>query len=247
MPGRRARGKRTLKIAAVADVHSGGAEDSERLRTLAQGAARDADVLVIGGDLTNHGRLEEVEVLLEALYGCPIPVVVTLGNHDHESGNAAGLSRLLAESTVHFLDRSSVVIDGVGFSGVKGFCGGFDQTAANAFGENLFKAWVTEGVLDAEALKSELRGLETERRVAVLHYAPIRTTVEGEPPEIHAFLGTSHLARALDEGGATVAFHGHAHNGRFEGKTPGGVPVFNVSVPVLEHEGFGQPYHIVEV
>jgi uncharacterized protein len=235
-----------LRIAATADVHAR-VGDSEILRALAQSAARDAEVLVIGGDLTELGRLEQAEVLLRALDDCPIPVVVTLGNHDYESGNADEVSRLLAESTVHLLDRSSVVIDGVGFSGVKGFCGGFDHTIANSFGEDLFKAWVTEGILEAEALKNELRGLGTERRVAVLHYAPIRTTVEGEPPEIHAFLGTSRLGSALDEGSATVAFHGHAHNGPFRGRTPGGVPVFNVSVPVLEQEGLGQPYHVVEV
>ena len=236
-----------MKIAATADVHAGGVEDIERLRNLARDAARDADVLAIGGDLTNHGHLEELEVLLQALDGCPIPIVATLGNHDHQSGNADELSRLLAESSIHLLDRSSVFLDGVGFSGVKGFCGGFGETIANSFGEDLFKAWVTEGILEAEALKNELRELETERRVAVLHYAPIRATVEGEPPEIHAFLGTSRLGAALDEGGATVAFHGHAHRGRFEGKTPGGVPVYNVSVPVLEQERFEQPYYIVEV
>lgn len=235
-----------MKIAAVADVHTR-AGDTERLRDLVRGAARDADVLVIGGDLTDLGRLEQAEVLLEVLGPCPIPVVATLGNHDYESGNVAELSRLLAESTVHFLDRSSVIINGVGFSGVKGFCGGFDRNAANAFGEDLFKAWVTGGVLEAEALEEELKGLKTERRVAVLHYAPIRATVEGEPPEIHAFLGTSHLEAALDEGGATIAFHGHAHHGSFKGKTSGGVPVFNVSLPVLEYEGFSNPYHIVEV
>jgi Icc-related predicted phosphoesterase len=235
-----------LRIAATADVHAR-VGDSEILHALAQSAARDAEVLVIGGDLTELGRLEQAEVLLRALDDCPIPVVVTLGNHDYESGNADEVSRLLAESTVHLLDRSSVVIDGVGFSGVKGFCGGFDHTIANSFGEDLFKAWVTEGILEAEALKNELRGLGTERRVAVLHYAPIHTTVEGEPPEIHAFLGTSRLGSALDEGSATVAFHGHAHNGPFRGRTPGGVPVFNVSAPVLEQEGLGQPYHVVEV
>ena len=243
---REARGEPVLKIAATADIHTR-VEDAERLHGLVRGAAKDADVLVIGGDLTDLGRLEQAEVLLEVLDACPIPVVVTLGNHDYESGNAPELSRLLAESTVHLLDRSSVVIDGVGFSGIKGFCGGFDQALANSFGEDLFKAWVNEGLMEAEALKSELRGLKTERRVAVLHYAPIRATVEGESPEIYAFLGTSHLAYALDQGGATIAFHGHAHNGRFKGKTPGGVPVFNVSVPVLEQERFGNPYHVVEV
>lgn len=242
----RSGGEIALRIAATADIHVR-VGDEERLRTLVRDAARDAGVLVIGGDLTDLGHLEQAEVVLEILGACPIPVVATLGNHDHESGNAAELTRLLEESTIHLLDRSSIVIDSVGFSGVKGFCGGFDQTIANSFGENLFKAWVTEGILEAEALKNELRGLETERRVAVLHYAPIRATVEGEPPEIHAFLGTSRLAHALDQGGATVAFHGHAHRGPFKGKTPGGVPVFNVSVPVLEDEGFERPYHVVEV
>ena len=235
-----------MKVAATADIHAR-VGDTEILRALASSAAQDADVLTLGGDLTDLGRLEEAEVLLQAFDDCPIPVIATLGNHDHESGNAVEISRLFAESRVHLLDRSSVVIDGVGFSGVKGFCGGFDRNIANSFGEDPFKAWVTEGILEAEALKYELWGLKTERRVAVLHYAPIRATVEGESPEIYAFLGTSRLGRALDEGGATVAFHGHAHNGHFKGKTPGGVPVFNVGLPVLEHEGFGQPYYVIEI
>jgi Icc-related predicted phosphoesterase len=202
---------------------------------------------VVGGDLTDLGHLEEAEVLLEALDTCTIPIIATLGNHDYESGDAAALSRIIAGSGVHLLDRSSIVIDGVGFSGVKGFCGGFDGALANAFGERLFKEWVTEGIVEARALEDELRGLETERRVAVLHYSPVRATVEGESPEIFPFLGSSHLADALDRGGADVAFHGHAHNGSFAGKTPGGVPVFNVSVPVLKQRGFEQPYYVFEV
>jgi Icc-related predicted phosphoesterase len=202
---------------------------------------------VVGGDLTDLGHLEEAEVLLEALDTCVIPIIATLGNHDYESGDAAALSRIIAGSGVHLLDRSSIVIDGVGFSGVKGFCGGFDEALANAFGERLFKEWVTEGIVEARALEDELRGLETERRVAVLHYSPVRATVEGESPEIFPFLGSSHLADALDRGGADVAFHGHAHNGSFAGKTPGGVPVFNVSVPVLKQRGFEQPYYVFEV
>jgi Icc-related predicted phosphoesterase len=223
------------------------AGDIVHLHAIAEGAEREAEVLVIGGDLTDLGQPEQAYVLLEVLDQCSIPIVATLGNHDHESGNAAELSRLFAKSGVYLLDRSSVVIGGVGFSGVKGFCGGFDRALANSFGEKLFKTWVTEGRLEAQALEKELRRLRTERRVAVLHYAPIRATVEGESPEIYPFLGTSHLASALDKGGATVAFHGHAHNGSFAGKTPGGVPVFNVSVPVLQHEGFGKPYYVFEV
>ncbi len=235
-----------MRVAAAADIHAREG-DAGRLHALVRDVAQDADVLVLGGDLTDLGRLEQAEVLLEAFDDCSIPVIATLGNHDYESGNAEEISRLLAESRVHLLDRSSVVIDGVGFSGVKGFGGGFDGTLINSFGEGIFKAFVSEGILESEALKNELRKLGTERRVAVLHYAPIRETVEGEPPEIYAFLGTSRLGAALDEGGAAVAFHGHAHNGAFKGETPGGVPVFNVSLPVLEQEGLEKPYHVVEV
>ena len=235
-----------MKIAATADVHAR-VEDTSLLQALVEGAGREADVLVIGGDLTDLGLPDQAEVLLDILDDCPVPVVATLGNHDYESGNAAEVSHLFVKSGVHLLDRSSVVIDEVGFSGVKGFCGGFDETLANAFGEELFKVWVNEGRMEAQALGNELRRLETERRVAVLHYSPIRATVEGEPPEIHAFLGTGYLAYALDEGGADIAFHGHAHNGSFRGKTQGGVPVFNVSVPVLQQEGFEQPYYVFEV
>ena len=235
-----------MRVAAAADIHTR-ESDAGRLHALVRDVAQDADVLVLGGDLTDLGLLEQAEVLLEAFDDCSIPVIATLGNHDYESGNAEEISRLLAESRVHLLNRSSVVIDGVGFSGVKGFGGGFDRTLINSFGEGIFKAFVSEGILESEALKNELRGLGTERRVAVLHYAPIRETVEGEPPEIYAFLGTSRLGAALDEGGAAVAFHGHAHNGAFKGETPGGVPVFNVSLPVLEQEGLEKPYHVVEV
>src|SRR5919107_1561371 len=190
-----------MKIAATADLHAR-TGDIERLRALAEGATLEADVLVMGGDLTDLGQSKQAQVLLEALGSCSIPVIATLGNHDHESGDAAALSHLFIESGIHLLDRTSVSINGVGFSGVKGFCGGFEGNLANSFGEDLFKAWVQEGFHDAEA---------------------------------------------LDEGGATVALHGHAHNGSFKGETPGGVPVFNVSVPVLQYEGFKKPYYVFEV
>ena len=235
-----------MKVAAVADLHAR-TGDVEHLRALARGAAREADVLVLAGDLTDLGHLGQAEALLEALSGCHIPIVAVLGNHDHEGGEAGAVSRLLAESGVLMLDRSSVVLDGVGFVGVKGFCGGFGAHEASFFGEDLFKSWVAEGIQEAEALERGLRGLGTERRVAVLHYAPVRDTVEGEPAEIHAFLGASRLGIALDRGGATVAFHGHAHAGPFSGKTAGGVPVFNVSLPVLEQAGVEKPYYLFEV
>jgi hypothetical protein len=34
-----------------------------------------------------------------------------------------------------------------------------------------------------------------------------------------------------------VVFHGHAHTGKVEGRTPTGIPVFNVAFPLLQAEG----------
>lgn len=144
------------------------------------------------------------------------------GQSHHYYDNLAKVS--LFDMRPPYYGRWHVTVDLGRYGG-----GGFGLTIADSFGEDLFKEFIAESILEAEALKNKLRALATERRVAVLHYAPIRETVEGEPPEIHAFLGTSRLGTALDKGGATAALHGHAHAGSFEGKTPGGVPVFNVS------------------
>jgi len=38
-----------------------------------------------------------------------------------------------------------------------------------------------------------------------------------------------------------VALHGHAHHGRFEGRTRSDVPVYNVCIPVLERLNLGHP------
>ena len=86
---------------------------------------------------------------------------------------------------------------------------------------------------EALKLESALARLQTPTRVAVLHYAPIEATVEGEPREIFPFLGSSGLEEPLNRYGVTVAFHGHAHRGTLEGRTSGGVPVYNVALPLL--------------
>lgn len=227
-----------MRIAAVADLHARDHDDAPRLEALFRDAARDADVLLLGGDLTDHGRPGQVEPILSAVHAIGIPVVAVLGNHDHEGGCAPDIVRMLRSGGVHVLDRGgTAVIDGVGFAGTKGFCGGFGRNNVRAFGEDTLKAFVSESVVEAQALRMALRSLETRVKVALLHYSPVLETVATEPAEIHSFLGTSRLAAALDEGGASVAFHGHAHHGALRGKTEGGVPVYNVSLPVLRAEG----------
>ncbi len=145
------------------------------------------------------------------------------------------------------LGEQAVVVEEVGFAGVKGFVGGFGRGELGPFGENAIKAFVDEFREEARKLENALRSLRTERVVAVLHYAPIPETVEGEPLEIYPFLGSSRLANAVDRfDNVKAVVHGHAHRGRYEGRTPRGTPVFNCAQYVVE-PAFGRPYALLEI
>lgn len=230
-----------MRVAAVADLHCGANGAHEMGRVLA-GVQDAADVLVLGGDLTNLGLPEEAAALLDVLSGLDIPVAAVLGNHDHESGRAAELTRLLRDGGVTMLQDEPWVHGGVGFAGVKGFGVGFSPHRLSPFGEQAIKDFVEIAVREAAELDRQLAALETRRRVVVLHYAPIASTLAGEPPEIHPFLGDSLLAEVVDRRGADVVVHGHAHDGVLEGATEGGVRVLNVSRQVLRKIPGGLEY-----
>ena len=223
-----------MRIAAVGDLHckktsAGAFEPLFR----AMGSA--ADVLVLCGDLTDYGLAEEARVLAAELAAAPrVPVVAVLGNHDYESGEVAEVKRILGEAGVHLLDGEQCEIQGVGFAGVKGLCGGFGERALQPWGEDIIKRLVREAVNEALKLETALARLPGPERVVVLHYSPIRETVEGEAPEIIPFLGSSRLEEPLLRYPVSVVFHGHAHHGRLEGRTRADTPVYNVCIPVLE-------------
>jgi uncharacterized protein len=223
-----------MRIAATADLHF----TPQRYDAIREPMSRlkdEADVLIIAGDLTNFGKPEEMSSFLTALVRLRIPIVAVLGNHDHESGQPEELMRLMTAEGIKVLDGSSYVRDGVGFAGVKGFFGGFGRGVLTAFGEAPVKAFVQAGIDEAVKLEKALMQIHADKRVVVTHYSPIRETVAGEPPEIFPYLGSSRLAEVIDRFGAVLAVHGHAHHGSPEGKTIGGVPVYNVSFPVLQH------------
>ena len=201
----------------------------------------DADVLVLCGDLTDRGTEEEARLLARDLAVVGVPIVAVLGNHDLESGQGARVSQILSEAGVHVLDGESVEVHGVGFAGVKGFCGGFGRGALGAWGEPAVKAFVQEAMDEALKLERALATLRTLHRVAILHYAPVRDTVEGEPLEIFPYLGSSRLEEPLGRYPVDVVFHGHAHNGRLEGRTLARTPVRNVSLPLLLKQGGDAP------
>ena len=225
-----------VRIAAVGDIHLGRAAYGPPIQTIFAQVAERADVLALCGDLTDRGDPEEGRQLARALATVGVPVVAVLGNHDYESGKVPELTRVLCEAGVQVLDGGDAFeIHGVGFAGVKGFAGGFGRRALGPWGEETIKLFVREAVDEALKLETSLSKLRSDRRrVVLLHYSPIAGTVEGEPKEIYAYLGSSRLEEPLIRYPVDAVFHGHAHHGTLEGRTVGGVKVYNVSLALLQ-------------
>lgn len=218
------------------------------LQPLLSQIATTADLLLIAGDLTDYGLPEEARGLVkELMTAVRVPVVAVLGNHDFESGAQQEVQHILVDAGVHVLDGDSFEIDGVGFAGVKGFAGGFGRRALGPWGEQIIKMFVHEAVNEALKLESALARLRTDRKVVVMHYAPVESTVEGEPKEIYPFLGCSRLEEPLARYGVTAVFHGHAHKGSCEGRTASGSPVYNVSLPLLRRLSPDHPFKLLEI
>jgi Icc-related predicted phosphoesterase len=235
-----------MRIAATADLHFSASRQSTLHDQL--GRVRDeADVLVLAGDLTNYGKTEEMEPLLNVVVRSRIPTVAVLGNHDYESGKQAELMRMMEGSGIKVLDGTAYERDGVGFAGTKGFVGGFGRGMLTAFGEIEIKQFVQSSIDEALKLERAMAQLRTPKRVVVIHYSPIAATVQGESPEILPFLGTSRLAEVIDRHGADLVVHGHAHHGQLEGKTTGGSPVYNVAVTLLQAREPSSVYRIFDI
>lgn len=226
-----------LRVAALADLHYG-KHSRGALHDVFGEISQQADVLLLCGDLTDYGLAEEAEELVADLRAAVrVPMIGVLGNHDFESGEPKLVRQVMESAGVTVLDGEAIEIGGVGFAGVCGFGGGFGRRMLNAWGEPLIKHFVQEAIEQALRLEQALGKLRSDRRVAVLHYSPIRTTVVGEDPEIFAFLGSSRLEEPINRFRVNAVFHGHAHNGAREGATSTGVPVYNVSLPVLQKKG----------
>jgi Icc-related predicted phosphoesterase len=225
-----------IRVAAVGDLHLAGDCAEMWTQALAPVAAA-ADLLLLAGDLTHGGNPDEAELLARVLERAELPVVAVLGNHDHHGDKPDAVARRLERAGVHVLEGSAAAFEvrgvRVGVAGTKGFGGGFEGACGSDFGEREMKAFIRHTETLAEGLEKELARLETELRIALLHYAPVAATLQGERLEIYPFLGSYLLALAVDRAGADLVLHGHAHGGREKGLTPGGVRVRNVAYPVI--------------
>jgi Icc-related predicted phosphoesterase len=235
-----------VRVAAVGDLHVREAHERS-LRELLLLIAGSADVLLLCGDLTDHGLGTEAEVLAEQLVGARIPSFAVLGNHDYEAGQEDLVIRMLEEAGVGFLDTDSCQIDGVGIAGVKGFCGGFGQCMLQPWGEPAIKQFVYAAVEESMKLERQLAQVHADRTLVVLHYSPIHETVEGEPLEIIPYLGSSRLAEPIDRFPVDAVFHGHSHYGMPRGCTPGGRLVYNCALPLMRRLSPDQPFVTIDV
>jgi uncharacterized protein len=227
-------GSGVFRLAAVGDLHCRH-DQHGRFRELVKMVNGEAEGLVLAGDLTDHGLVEEAQTLAEALDQLRVPCAAVLGNHDFEANAVKDIVRILAAAKVEVLDGDHALFQKrLGVAGVKGFVGGFDRAMLQAFGEPVVKAFVQEAVSEALKLEAALGQLDVAKKVVLMHYAPITGTTEGEEPEIRPYLGSTRLVAPCDAFGAVAVFHGHAHHGAPEGRTPRGVPVYNVAMPVLK-------------
>ncbi|MBV9094449.1 MAG: metallophosphoesterase family protein [Streptosporangiaceae bacterium] len=225
-----------IRVAAVSDVHLG-PDVTGTIRPHLAGIADHADVLLLAGDLTQHGTTDETEIVAAEFRDIGVPVVAVLGNHDYQCDSQDAITRMLQAAGITVLEGSGIVLGlpggRLGVAGTKGFGGGFPGRCGSEFGEPEMKAFVRHSRRLADAMGTALRDLDADFRVALTHYSPVADTLAGEPPEIYPFLGSYFLAEAADSAAAELAVHGHAHAGQECGVTPGGTPVRNVALPVL--------------
>ena len=236
-----------VRVAALADLHCTKTSQGA-FQSLFARVTESADLVVIAGDLTDSGLPDEAAVLARELTSLRIPAAAVLGNHDFESDKSAEVRQILTDAGLNVLDGDACELLGIGIGGVKGFGGGFGRHALGPWGETILKQFVHEAVNEALKLEAAFARLRTKQLIALLHYSPIQQTVEGEPLEIYPFLGSSRLEEPIGRYPVSLVVHGHAHRGQLEGTTKSGVPVYNVSMPLLTRTfGDRPPFRVFEL
>jgi Icc-related predicted phosphoesterase len=236
-----------VRVVALGDLHMGDTMHGTYTE-LFHNISTEADIFLMCGDLTQHGLAAEATALAEELKSLTIPKLAVLGNHDHENNIGTEIKSVLKEAGVVFLDDENYEIDGIGFTGVKGFGGGFGPFMLSYFGEQEVKAFVQAAIDETQQLEIGLGKLShTEKKIVVMHYAPIYQTLIGEDTAIYPFLGATRFEEVIDRFGAQLVFHGHAHYGSPHGKTAKGADVYNVALPLMQRLHEKKPYKVIQV
>jgi Icc-related predicted phosphoesterase len=224
-----------FRIAAIGDLHIRGTVPTALVRDIRSIHQR-ADVLVITGDITNGGRIVEVELAAELFRLAQLPIIAVLGNHDRRSMRLRAYIRTLERAGVTVLDGTAIVLDRgarLGFAGVAGSGGGFwPDEGPNTLSRRACQALAIRARREAARLDAALRGLHADVRVVVTHFAPTVSTLGREPVVKYPLLGNCELGHVIDRHQVDLVLHGHAHLGNAWGRTAGGTLVRNVAVEV---------------
>jgi Icc-related predicted phosphoesterase len=224
-----------IRIAAAGDIHCAD-EERARLQAAFAEADRQADLILLAGDLTTYGEPEQAAVLADVSREVETPIFAVLGNHDWHADRRDEVVEVLQGGNVRVLERDATTVEirgaAVGIVGTKGFIGGFPDAHLPDFGEPVLRRVYAETSAEVEAIDRGLRAVAgADLKFVLLHYSPTTTTLEGERETIWAFLGSDRMARPITAHRPDAVFHGHGHGGTFSGSIDG-VPVFNVGVAV---------------
>jgi Icc-related predicted phosphoesterase len=243
---------RPIRLAAIGDLHLRTDIPAQLAADLRAIDGR-ADLLVITGDLTEGGKIPEVELASELLSEIRMPKIAVLGNHDRRGIRRKAMRLVLESSGVQLLDGDALTMtfdDGrcLGLAGVGGYGGGFwPEEVPDLVSARISKAVGVRARRESLRLQTalnELAGPRHDATVVVMHYSPTVSTLGNEPILKYWMLGNSLLGKVIDEHRVDLVLHGHAHLGNHAGQTPGGTPVRNVAAHVT-----GRPmiYDVVRI
>ncbi|MDQ3044146.1 MAG: metallophosphoesterase [Chloroflexota bacterium] len=224
-----------IRIAAIGDLHIRGEIPAGLTDELLKLGER-ADVLVVAGDITDGGRIPEIELAADLFRAVTLPIVTVLGNHDRRCLRRTAFRRILESAGAILLDAEATTLElgcRVGFAGIGGYGGGFwPDEGPFPLHSRVSQALALRARREAIRLDTALAQLETDLTIVVMHYAPTASTLGNEPPLKYWMLGNSQLGRVVDRYPVDLVIHGHAHLGNPTGQTLGGIPVWNVATSV---------------
>lgn len=229
-----------IRIAAIGDLHLR-AEIPAQMANDLRSLEGEVDLLVIAGDITESGRIPEVELATELFSTVSMPKIAVLGNHDRRGMRRRAMRLLLESAGVRLLDGDSMTHrfpDGrcVALAGVGGYGGGFwPEEVPDLPAARFSKAVGVRARREALRLSAALDDIgssSVDAVIVVMHYSPTVSTLGEEPVMKYWMLGNSLLGRVIDDHRVDLVIHGHAHLGNHEGQTPGGTPVRNVAAHV---------------
>lgn len=232
----------TIRIAAIADLHIRTRDDLSYLRDAFHDVQSAADILLIAGDLTEMGRLAEMELLVEVLADVTVPIFVTFGNHDRRGMRRSALKKILRGAGAIVLEGSGAIATmpngaTIGIAGVTGTGGGFKPYEEEfGRGARFTRTVMVKSRRESARLRKtlkELRAQDPGTIVVMSHFSPTASTLVGEPPLKYWMLGNALLGQTIDEFDVDLVIHGHAHLGIETGSTEAGTPVLNVALPII--------------